>query len=76
MTAFPRYDAVAAARSPEARALIDRAQAQGVVLASLTAADLCVLSGPRQALFDAEPAKAWAGMRCSAGSTGMTRFPG
>jgi hypothetical protein len=63
MTAFPRHDAVAAARSPEARALIDQAQAQDIVLASLTAADLCVLGGPRQALFDAEPAQAWAGMR-------------
>lgn len=63
MTAFTGNDAAAAARSAEARQLIDRAQSEWVLLAVLSAMDLCALGGPRQALFDEAPARAWAGMR-------------
>jgi hypothetical protein len=62
MTAFTGNDAAAAARSAEARELIDRAQSQDVLLTVLSAWDLCALGGPRQALFDEAPARAWAGM--------------
>jgi len=55
-------DAAAAARSAQAQELIDRAQAEDVLLTMLTAMDLCVLGGPRQVLFDEAPAKAYAGM--------------
>src|SRR5260370_29604731 len=48
MTAFAGDDAAAAARSAEARELIDRAQSQDVLLTVLSAWDLCALGGPRQ----------------------------
>ena len=63
MTPSTGGDAAAAARSAEAQELIDRAQSQDVLLTVLTARDLCALGGPRQALFDEAPARAWAGMR-------------
>lgn len=70
MTAFTGNDAAAAARSAEARELIDRAQSQDVFLTFLTAMDLCALGAPRQALFDEAPARAWAGMRRRARKNG------
>jgi hypothetical protein len=70
MTAFTGNDAAAAARSAEVRELIDRAQPQDVLLTFLTAMDLCALGGPRQALFDEAPARAWAGMRRRARKNG------
>ena len=63
MTTFTGDDAAAAARSAEARELIDQAQWQDVLLDVLSAWDLCALGGARQVLFDEAPAKAWAGMR-------------
>ena len=63
MTAFTGNDAAAAARSAEAQELIHQAQSQDVLLDVLSAWELCVLSGPRQVLFDEAPAKAWAEMR-------------
>jgi hypothetical protein len=59
MTAFTDDDAAAAARSAEVRELIDRAQSEDVFLAMLSAMDLCTLGGPKQALFDEAPARAW-----------------
>lgn len=70
MTPSTGGDAAAAARSAEAQELIDRAQAQDVLLTFLTAMDLCVLGGPRQVLFDEAPVKAWAGMRHRARKNG------
>lgn len=63
MTAFTDDDAAAAARSAEVRELIDRAQSQNVLLTMLSAMDLCALGGPRQALFDEAPARAWGSLR-------------
>jgi hypothetical protein len=63
MTAFTGDDAAAAARSADAREMIDQAQSQDVLLDVLSAWDLCALGGPRQVLFDEAPAKAWAAMR-------------
>jgi hypothetical protein len=53
----------AAARSAEARELIDRAQSEDVLLTMLSAMDLCALGGPKQALFDEAPARAWGSLR-------------
>jgi hypothetical protein len=63
MTAFTDDDAAAAARSAEVRELIDRAQSANVLLTMLSAMDLCALGGPRQALFDEAPARAWGSLR-------------
>jgi hypothetical protein len=63
MTAFTDDDAAAAARSAQVRGLIDRAQSEDVFLTMLSAMDLCVLGGPKQALFDEAPTRAWASLR-------------
>jgi hypothetical protein len=63
MTAFTDDDAAAAARSAEVRELIDRAQSANVLLTMLSAMDLCALGGPKQALFDEAPARAWGSLR-------------
>jgi hypothetical protein len=63
MTAFTDDDAAAAARSAQVRELIERAQSEDVFLTMLSAMDLCVLGGPKQALFDEAPTRAWASLR-------------
>ena len=63
MTAFTGGGAAAAGRSAQVRALIDQAQSEDVFLTVLSAMDLCVLGGPRQALFDEAPTRAWAAVR-------------
>ncbi len=63
MTASTNDDAAAAARSAQVRELIDRAQSKDVFLTMLSAMDLCVLGGPKQALFDEAPTQAWASLR-------------
>jgi hypothetical protein len=63
MRAFTDDDAAAAARSAEVRQLINRAQSENVLLTMLSAMDLCALGGPKQALFDEAPARAWGSLR-------------
>jgi hypothetical protein len=72
MTAFTDDDAAAAARAAEVRALIDRAQSEDVFLTMLSAMDLCALGGPKQALFDEAPARAWGSLR----PKGRNNLPG
>lgn len=72
MTAFTDDDAAAVSRSAEVRELIDQAQSANVLLTMLSAMDLCALGGPRQALFDEAPARAWGSLRAK----GRKNLPG